>query len=119
MQLTLLPHTFLFLCPRCWTYETSVLLDTDIKDDLPFHDYFEYYGPDYKLHLPVSNMENQNRPDYLETIKIQLFEILRYTASQCVQRAGVLLEGWQVLLVFTMGRLMKFRSLLLIACVGT
>lgn len=30
--------------PRCWAYETSVLLDTDIKDDLPFHDYFEYYG---------------------------------------------------------------------------
>ncbi len=26
--------------PRCWAYETSVLLDTEIKDDLPFHDYF-------------------------------------------------------------------------------
>lgn len=62
---------------RCWTYETSVLLDTEIKDDLPFHDYFEYYGPDYKLHLPVSNMENLNKPDYLENVKQQLFEILR------------------------------------------
>jgi len=27
--------------PRCWAYETSVLLDAEIKDDLPFHDYFE------------------------------------------------------------------------------
>lgn len=67
-----------------------MLLDTDIKDDLPFHDYFEYYGPDYKLHLPVSNMENQNRPDYLETVKIQLFEILRYAASQCPRSRGPL-----------------------------
>ena len=123
--------------PRCWAYETSVLLDTEIKDDLPFHDYFECtlqgwkggkggreggrgdyvadclsfgpckvcsiividlstlttqpepppslppslppsadYGPDYKLHLPVSNMENLNTKPYLETIKQQLFEIL-------------------------------------------
>ncbi|TFJ84910.1 hypothetical protein NSK_003942 [Nannochloropsis salina CCMP1776] len=62
--------------PRCWVYETSVLQGTEIKDDLPFHDYFEYYGPDYKLHLPVSNMENLNTKPYLETIKQQLFTIL-------------------------------------------
>jgi len=34
------------------------------------------YGPDYKLHLPVSNMENLNTKPYLETIKQQLFDIL-------------------------------------------
>mgnify|MGYP006952887522 CR=1 FL=1 len=34
------------------------------------------YGPDYKLHLPVSNMENLNTKPYLESIKQQLFEIL-------------------------------------------
>ena len=39
--------------PRCWAYETAVLLDTPVKDTLPFNDYFEYYGPDYRLHLPV------------------------------------------------------------------
>lgn len=54
-----------------------MLLETEIKDDLPFHEYFEYYGPDYKLHLPVSNMENLNTKKYLEGIKIQLMEILR------------------------------------------
>jgi histone deacetylase 1/2 len=62
--------------PRCWTYETSVLLDTPIPDALPFNDYFEYYGPEYRMHLPVSNMENQNSPKYLENIRIQVLQIL-------------------------------------------
>ena len=62
--------------PRCWTYETSVLTGEAVKDELPFNDYFEYFGPDYRLHLPVSNMENLNSPEYLEKTKIQLLEIL-------------------------------------------
>jgi len=62
--------------PRCWTYETSVLLDTEVKNSLPYNDYFEYYGPDYRLHTPVSNMENLNSKSYLERTKIQLLEIL-------------------------------------------
>mmetsp|Transcript_33718 Transcript_33718/g.40821 ORF Transcript_33718/g.40821 Transcript_33718/m.40821 type:complete len:462 (+) Transcript_33718:62-1447(+) len=65
--------------PRCWTYETAVLLgegDT-IKDALPYNDYFEYFGPDYRLHLPVSNMENLNSREYLDRTKVQLLEILR------------------------------------------
>jgi histone deacetylase 1/2 len=63
--------------PRCWTYETSILAGQPIKDELPFNDYFEYFGPDYRLHLPVSNMENLNSPEYLQRTKIQLLEILR------------------------------------------
>lgn len=63
--------------PRCWTYETAVLLGVDIKDALPYNDYFEYYGPDYRLHMPVSNMENLNTPEYLEANKVKLFDILK------------------------------------------
>ena len=33
---------------------------------MPYNDYFEYFGPDYRLHLPVSNMENLNSAKYLE-----------------------------------------------------
>lgn len=55
---------------RCWTYETAVLLGVDIKDALPYNDYFEYYGPDYRLHMPVSNMENLNTKEYLENVKV-------------------------------------------------
>ena len=63
--------------PRCWTYETAVMLGEDVKDELPYNDYFEYFGPDHRLHLPVSNMENLNSPQYLEQTKIQIMEVLR------------------------------------------
>jgi len=42
---------------RCWTYETAVVLGQDLKDALPFHRYYDYYGPEYRLHTPVSNMQ--------------------------------------------------------------
>jgi len=61
---------------RCWTYETAKLLNKDVKDDLPYNDYFEYFGPDFSLHIPPSNMENQNSYEYLEKHKIQLLENL-------------------------------------------
>lgn len=54
---------------RCWTYETSVALGTEIANELPYNDYFEYFGPDFKLHISPSNMANQNQTDYLDKIK--------------------------------------------------
>ena len=48
-----------------------------LQDALPYNDYFEYYGPEYRLHMPVSNMENLNTPDYLDRVKVQLFDILK------------------------------------------
>ncbi|GLV45010.1 Histone deacetylase 1 [Carabus blaptoides fortunei] len=62
---------------RAWTYETSVALGTEIANELPYNDYFEYFGPDFKLHISPSNMANQNTPEYLEKIKTRLFENLR------------------------------------------
>ncbi|KAI9520765.1 hypothetical protein NQZ68_013170 [Dissostichus eleginoides] len=48
---------------RCWTYETAVALDTSIPNELPYNDYFEYFGPDFNLHISPSNMTNQNTND--------------------------------------------------------
>lgn len=62
---------------RCWTFETSVILGEELSDDLPYNDYYEYYGPDYKLHITPSNMENLNLPDNLEKIKAKIFDNLR------------------------------------------
>lgn len=62
---------------RCWTYETAVALDTEIQNELPYNDYFEYFGPDFKLHISPSNMSNQNSQEYLEKIKTRLCENLR------------------------------------------
>lgn len=75
---------------RCWTYETSIALATDIPNDLPYNDYYEYFGPDFKLHISPSNMTNQNTPEYLEHIKSKLFENLRMIPhSPSVQMQGV------------------------------
>lgn len=62
---------------RCWTFETAVALDCSIPNELPYNDYFEYFGPDFKLHISPSNMTNQNTNEYLEKIKQRLFENLR------------------------------------------
>ncbi|EOD03651.1 hypothetical protein EMIHUDRAFT_460301 [Emiliania huxleyi CCMP1516] len=62
---------------RCWTYESAVVLNEEISDDLPYNDYYEYYGPDYKLHYAPSGMENLNIPENLEKIKSKVFEHLR------------------------------------------
>ncbi|CAG7838090.1 unnamed protein product [Allacma fusca] len=62
---------------RCWTYETAVALGADIANELPYNDYFEYFGPDFKLHISPSNMSNQNTTEYLDKIKTRLFENLR------------------------------------------
>ncbi len=45
--------------------------------ELPYNDYFEYFGPDFKLHISPTNMTNQNTRDYLNKIKARLFENLR------------------------------------------
>ncbi len=41
-----------------------------ISDNVPWHEYMDYYAPDYKLHVPVSNMENDNTPEQLEKTKV-------------------------------------------------
>eukprot|EP00736_Rhodelphis_marinus_P006220 Rmarinus@m.17449 len=63
---------------RCWAYETSVLLDEKMPENLPENMYWDYYGPDHKLHITSdAAIENLNTKDYLEKIKIKILENLR------------------------------------------
>jgi len=62
---------------RCWAYETGLALDCKMPDEVPYNEYYEYYGPDFQLHITPSNMENQNSTKYLEKMRISLFEVLR------------------------------------------
>jgi histone deacetylase 1/2 len=62
---------------RCWTYETAQMLGQGVADEIPHNDYFEYYGPDYRLHLPLHEMENLNEKAALDNTRQQLFEVLR------------------------------------------
>jgi histone deacetylase 1/2 len=63
---------------RCWTYETAIILDTELSNNLPYNDYLEYYGPDYKLHIEPSNMENLNSKEYLMKQLNELIDNLRH-----------------------------------------
>lgn len=63
---------------RCWTYETSVLLNQPIDNQLPYNDFFDYYSPDFQLHLnPTSNMENLNKPEILQNITSRILQNLK------------------------------------------
>jgi histone deacetylase 1/2 len=55
---------------RCWTYETSVALGTELSNNLPYNPYIDYYGPDFQLHITPSSMQNMNSKDYLEKVKL-------------------------------------------------
>ena len=62
----------------CSIFSALHLQDTPIKDAMPYNDYFDYFAPDYKLHLPVSNMDNLNSPKYLQgtTEKVESYTAL-------------------------------------------
>jgi histone deacetylase 1/2 len=49
--------------------------------DIPMNEYYEYFGPTYRLDVPQSNTDDLNTPEYLEKIKVQVFENLRHTAG--------------------------------------
>lgn len=63
---------------RCWTYETSVLLGTPISNEIPYNDFYEYYSPDFQLHLtPSPSMENHNKPEQLQAITNKILQNLK------------------------------------------
>jgi histone deacetylase 3 len=69
---------------RCWTYETSICVDKDLPDDLPYStEYFEYFAPDFSLHPETtSRHDNANSKVYLDNILETM-----YTQLKTVQHA--------------------------------
>ncbi|RPD65961.1 histone deacetylase RPD3 [Lentinus tigrinus ALCF2SS1-7] len=47
---------------RTWTYETicALGLENEIDHNLPWHEYFEWFGPRYRLEVLASNMDDMN-----------------------------------------------------------
>jgi len=63
---------------RCWTYETSLVLNEEISNELPFNDYFEYFGPDFQLHPQFeARYDNLNTKQYLDNLKAKVLETLK------------------------------------------
>ncbi|KIK34484.1 hypothetical protein CY34DRAFT_812853 [Suillus luteus UH-Slu-Lm8-n1] len=50
---------------RTWTYETACALGVqdDIDPNLPWNEYFEWFGPRYRLEVPENNMDDLNVRD--------------------------------------------------------
>ena len=50
---------------KTWTYETACALgiENDIDLNLPWNQYFEWFGPTYRLEVPENNMEDMNVKD--------------------------------------------------------
>lgn len=62
---------------RCWAYETSRVVGVTLSDELPYNDNYEFYGPEFRLHIVPSNMENHNSLAELQRTKMHIFENLR------------------------------------------
>jgi histone deacetylase HOS2 len=65
---------------RLWCYETSIMtnveLNSKLPDSLPFRSWFE---PDFSLHPNLGDrFENKNSKKYLDNLRVQLMENLRY-----------------------------------------
>ncbi|WAQ92121.1 hypothetical protein PtA15_16A26 [Puccinia triticina] len=65
---------------RTWAFETSVCLGPHEElslADLPYNEYMEYFGPNFKLEVPSNNMDNHNSLDYLNGILSKVVDSLR------------------------------------------
>ncbi|XP_030844545.1 histone deacetylase 3 [Strongylocentrotus purpuratus] len=66
---------------RCWTYETSLLLNDEISNELPYNDYFEYFAPDFTLHPDTTTrIENLNTKAYIDQVRQGVHDNLKCIA---------------------------------------
>ncbi|KAJ9477404.1 putative Histone deacetylase RPD3 (putative) [Pseudozyma hubeiensis] len=66
---------------RTWTYETGLLVGQKLDEDLPFNDYIQYFGPEYKLEVPPTSMDNLNSREYLDNLRAKIIDNLRNLPS--------------------------------------
>ena len=56
---------------------SSLAVGVEIENEIPENPYRHYFGPDYKLHLPVSNMENNNPREEIEKLTKKIIDNLK------------------------------------------
>jgi histone deacetylase 1/2 len=75
---------------RAWSYETGICIGQEMPEDLPFHEYYGYYGPDFKLAIRPSTAVNQNSRQYLDSITTKILENLKQvTFAPSVQMSDI------------------------------
>mmetsp|Transcript_11619 Transcript_11619/g.23314 ORF Transcript_11619/g.23314 Transcript_11619/m.23314 type:complete len:439 (-) Transcript_11619:78-1394(-) len=68
---------------RCWVWETAVVTGTEVPNDLPWSEYWDYFAPSYQLHADLRckglpYIKNRNTAQYLDGVRKQIFENLRH-----------------------------------------
>ncbi|XP_066058453.1 histone deacetylase 8 isoform X1 [Chamaea fasciata] len=53
---------------RCWTYLTGVILGRTLSSEIPDHEFFTEYGPDYVLEITPSCRPDRNEPQRIQGI---------------------------------------------------
>ncbi|PHT26840.1 Histone deacetylase 6 [Capsicum baccatum] len=70
---------------RCWCYETAVAVGVEPDNELPIHEYYEHFSPEYVLHVEPKPTMNKNSRKDLENIRNMLLEhISRLTHAPSV-----------------------------------
>ncbi|KAJ6228756.1 histone deacetylase rpd3 [Anaeramoeba flamelloides] len=63
---------------KCWAYETSLLIDnSELPEELPAHEFSEYYLKDETLYLTPIGMENKNEKIVLDKTFEQIYQNLK------------------------------------------
>jgi hypothetical protein len=67
---------------RCWCYETGILVDGKMENQLPDHDYINYYKTNLRLQVThAKGVRDMNSRKCLDSIRIQILENLRHIPS--------------------------------------
>lgn len=63
---------------RCWTYETAILIDEELDNKIPEHEFSSYYSPEMKLNQESYDILNENTPEEMQKILEVTTENLRH-----------------------------------------
>lgn len=62
----------LYICIRCWAYETGLILNQLLDNSIPTNDFMDWFKPDYQLYLtPDPELENLNTRSDIEKLRIK------------------------------------------------
>ncbi|XP_073919731.1 histone deacetylase 8 isoform X1 [Castor canadensis] len=67
---------------RCWTYLTGVILGKTLSSEIPDHEFFTAYGPDYVLEITPSCRPDRNEPHRIQQILNYIKDRVSLTFAQ-------------------------------------
>ncbi|KAG0228650.1 Phosphorylase b kinase regulatory subunit alpha, skeletal muscle isoform [Actinomortierella wolfii] len=62
---------------KCYAYLTGMVIGKDIAEDIPEHQFFPEYRPDFTLHIEPSQEKDENTDEYLQTVEELVKEQLK------------------------------------------